>query len=83
MCLTHSLIYLPGSNVKRLWREAGSLGADCVFELMISSYSVILRSRAARIVLHAKTATIYHDDFGCTRRRWRGSVSVLATPPYL
>lgn len=47
LCLTSSLIYLPTSNVKRLRREAGSPGADCVFELTISSYSVTLWSCGA------------------------------------
>lgn len=58
LCLTSSLIYLPSSNVKRLLREAGSPGADCVFELMISSYSVILWSSGAQIVFSAHTITV-------------------------
>lgn len=53
LCQTSFLIYLPSSNVKRLCREAGLPGADCVSQLMISSYSAILWSSGAWIVFSA------------------------------
>lgn len=78
LCRTSSLIYLPSSNVKRLWREAGSPGADCVFELMISSYSVILWSSGAYIVFCAQTIMereicIYEDCLKYQTRKTRPS----------